>query len=145
MSLLYSKTRLPQLTSFHPGLPQLPHPPKRRNRLLPLRRNNLPHKPRLQRRPQRNRLPHNLRPPGKLHPLHRLHSLQAPPPRTPPARTLVPRPSRDGDKYFCARVFGAVFYILFLPDGDAGGGGDDELEYCHVWGDLFVGDGVLCC
>jgi len=127
-----------------PGLPLLPHPPKRRHRLLPLRHNNLPHQPRLLRRPQRHRLPHPLRPPRLLHPLHRLHPLQAPAPGTPTPSALVPRPSRHRYKHHRSGFLGPVFYLLLFPDRDAGAAGHDELEHRHVWGDVFVGDGVLC-
>ena len=126
------------------GLPELSHPPKRSHSFLPLRHHHQPNQPRLRRRSQRHHLPHHLRPLSLLHPIHRLHPLQASAPRTAAIGALVARPRGNGSQYHRTGVLGGFLCVLLLPDGYAGAAGYDELEYCHVWGNLCVGYGLLC-
>ena len=90
--MLYNSLRNRTLTPSQLGLPNLSHPPKRRNRLFHLRRYNRLDKPRQHHRSKRHSIPHPLRFARILHPQHRLHPQQTPPWRTSPTCALVPRP-----------------------------------------------------
>ena len=125
------------------GLSKFPHSAQRGHSLLPLRRRHQSDQPRLLGRSQRHRIPHPLRAPSILHLIHRLHPLEASARRNAAAVALVTRSRWNGDQCDRTGISYTLFHLLLLPNGYAGRGGDDELEYRHVWGDLPMGYGLL--
>ena len=140
---LVKATQINPRNSNSAGLSEFPHPPQRSHRLLPLRRRHQSDQPRLLGRSERHRIPHPLRALSFLHLINRLHPLEASARRNAAAVALVTRSRWNGSQCDRTGISYTLFHLLLLPDGYTGRGGDDELEYRHVWGHLPVGYGFL--
>ncbi|KAK0923599.1 hypothetical protein LTR29_018217, partial [Friedmanniomyces endolithicus] len=104
---------------------------------------NLPHQPRQRRRLQRHHISAAPSPGLHLHDVDRLPAMAKVLRQASPSRQLDPRPCRDADERFCARLLRVPDHLHCISRLGAGDGRDAQLGPCHVCGSSGAGAGVL--